>query len=349
MKNNPKLKEAMKEGRMALCTVDTWLLNKLKKHTKLECISEVSTASATGLFDAFDLDYIKLNLKVFGIERDALSMVVNSSHDFGFTHASVVGAPVRIAAIIADQAASLIGNACFNKMDAKITLGTGTFLNVNTGDKCKGSRNGAHPMIAWSIRLRGKESEKTDSTVYYTERQFNDSSTLIRFAKTVGLCTNVEELSDMAFSVTDSDGVTFIPKFYSTAGFIGFKQSTTKCHLVRAVLESIVFIVAQFYFLNQEEQPDFHYKKLRIDGGISANDFICQSIADLLNLRIERGKNSSEITSLGCAYLAAYNCGIFETLEHAEKFFEIEKVFTPIDSNHRELFKRFKRFCDIDS
>ena len=256
LKNNPKLKEAMKEGRVALCTVDTWLLNKLKKFnslSKLECISEVTSASATGLYDAFDLDYITLNLKVFGIERDALSMVVNNSHDFGFTHASVVGAPIRIAAIIADQAASLIGNACFNKMDAKITLGTGTFLNVNTGDKCRGSRNGAHPMIAWSIRLRGKESEKTDSTVYYTERQFNDSSTLIRFAKTVGLCSNVKELSDMAFSVTDSNGVTFIPKFYSTAGFIGYKQSTTKCHLVRAVLESVVFIVVQFYFLNHED------------------------------------------------------------------------------------------------
>lgn len=342
----------MKEGRTALCTVDTWLLNKLKNFNslaKFECISEISTASATGLFDAFDLDYIALNLRVFGIERDALSRVVGSSHDFGFTHASLLGTPIRIAAMIADQAASLIGNGCFNEMDAKITLGTGTFLTVNTGGKCRGSRNGAYPMIAWSTRLRGKECEKTESTVYYTERQFNDSSTLIRFAKTVGLCSNVEELSDMAFSVTDSDGVIFSPKFDSTAGFIGYKQSTTKCHLVRAVLESIVFIVAQFYFFNKEERPDFHYEKMRIDGGISANDFICQSIADLLNISIERGTNSSEITSLGCAYLAAFNCGIIEKLEHAEKFYEIEKLFTPSESDHRELFKRFKRFCDINS
>lgn len=338
----------MKEGHAALCTVDTWLLNKLKRFNssdKFECISEISTASATGLFDAFDLQYIALNLKIFGIDRNMLPTIVSNSHNFGFTHASLLGSSIRIATIIADQAASLIGNACFSKMNAKITLGTGTFLTVNTGEKCQGSRNGAHPMIAWKIHSTKEESE---SMVFYTERQFNDSSTLIRFAKTVGLCSKVEELSDIAFSVSDSDGVIFIPKFHSTAGFIGYKQSTTKSHLVRAVLESIVFKVAEFFFLMQHERPEVKHERMRIDGGISANDFICQSIADLLRVHIERGKNSSEITSIGCAYLAAYNCGLLEKLQHAEKFYEIEKVFNPNEKNHRELFMRFKRFSDIN-
>lgn len=333
----------MKEGRAALCTVDTWLLNKLKQN-KFECISEISTASATGLFDSFDLQYISLNLKIFGINRNMLPMVVSNSHDFGFTNSSLFGKPLRIGAIIADQAASLIGNACFRKMDAKITVGTGTFLNVNTGGKCQGSRNGAHPMIAWKIQLRQKES---DSIVFYTERQFNDSSTLIRFAKTVGLCENEKELSKMAYSVPDTDGAIFIPNFHSMAGFNGFKQSTTKSHLVRAVLESIVFKVAEFFFLNQEEHPEIRFGKIRIDGGISANDFICQSIADLLKIFIERGKNSSEITSLGCAYLAAFNCGLFEKLEDAEKFYEVEQVFVPNENNYQQIYARFQRFLKI--
>lgn len=339
----------MNKSRAALFTVDTWLLNKLKNfgtQTNIECISDISNTSATGLFDAFNLEYNSLNLKLFGIKPSVLSTPVPNSHEFGFTHASLFGAPVRIGAIVADQAASLIGNACFRKMDAKITLGTGSFLNVNTGGKCRGSRNGAVPMIAWSVQSREKE-EKMLSTVYYTERAFHESSTLIRFAKAIGLCSNESELSYLALSVPDSGGVTFIPKFYSLAGFAGYKQSTKRSHLVRAILESIVFSVSQFVFLMQEENRDYHPEKIRIDGGISANDFICQSIADLLKVSIERGVNSSEITSIGCAYLSAHNCGLFERLEHAEKFYKIEKVFAPNENNHRELFERFKRFIDI--
>jgi putative glycerol kinase 5 len=347
---NRKFKEAMKENRAALCTVDTWLLNKLRNFsvqtTNFECITDISNATATGLYDAFNLEYNALNLKLFGIKRNMLSTTVSNSHDFGLTHASLFGAPVRIGAIIADQAASLIGNACFRKMDVKVTLGTGTFLNVNTGGKCRGSCNGANPMIAWNIQSREK-NEKISSTVFYTERSFNESSALIRFAKTIGLCSREDELSSQALSVADSNGVIFIPKFQSMAGFVGYKQSTSRSHLVRAILESIVFKVAEFFFLMREENRDYRAEKIRIDGGISANDFICQSIADLLNISIERGVNSSEITSVGCAYLAAFNCGMFESLEHAEKFYKIEKVFVPIESNHRELFERFKRFIDI--
>jgi putative glycerol kinase 5 len=347
LQNNRKLTDAMKLNRAALCTVDTWLLNCFKNYKvfeKFENISDISTASSTGLFDSFLLDYSQLTLNSFKIDANMLPEFVDNSYDFGYIHKSILGAPVRIATIIADQAASLIGNACFRKMDAKITLGTGTFLNINTGKKCTGSRNGAHPLIAWNLQTKKKEQ----SIVYYTERQFNDSSTLIRFAKTIGLCTNVEELSDMALSVDDSDGVLFIPKFYSMAGFIGYKQSTTKNHFVRAVLESVVFKVANFYFLTKED-TNYHFDRMRIDGGISANDFICQSIADLLNINIERGVNSSEITSIGCAYLAAYNCGILEELEHAAKFYKVEKTFSPNEKNRKALFIRYKRFEDFNN
>jgi putative glycerol kinase 5 len=337
----------MRAGRAALCTMDTWLLNRLKnvnKFEKFEFITDITNVSATGLFEPFTLQYVPFNLKYFGIDESMLPRIVDSSYDYGYTHKALLGMPVRIATIIADQAASLIGNACFRRMDAKISLGTGTFLSINTGKKCMGSRNGAHPLIAWNTQTRSKKP----SMVFYCEREFGDSSTLIRFAKTIGLCNDVDELSDMAQSVDDSDGIMFIPKFHSMAGFIGYKQSTTRCHFVRAVLEAIVFKVAHFYFLTKEE-TNYHYDRIRVDGGISANDFICQSIADLLNIQIERGINSSEITSIGCAYLAAYNCGILEELEHASKFYKVERTFMPNESNRRELFMRYKRFEDVNN
>jgi putative glycerol kinase 5 len=214
-------------------------------------------------------------------------------------------------------------------------------LNINTGNKPKGSKNGASPMVAYDLTTKRKRT----SRVFYTERGFNESSTAIKFAQTVGLCNDVKQLSSMAFSVVNTDGVFFIPKFASLAGFMGFKNSTTtKEHLVRAILESIVFQVATFYFLTKEE-TSYHFDKIRVDGGISENDFICQQIADLINVKIERSSNSSELTSFGVAYLSAYISGtVLEELEAASKFYKVDRIFSPNEANRKELFMRYKKF-----
>jgi glycerol kinase len=113
----------MKSGRALFGTVDTWLLHKLKNLSnaeKFEAITDITNASATGLFDPFSLEYIPAVLKFFNIKKSMLPAVVDSSYDFGYTHKSMLGAPVKIATIIADQVAALIGNACFRKMDMKV-------------------------------------------------------------------------------------------------------------------------------------------------------------------------------------------------------------------------------------
>lgn len=113
----------MRSGRAIFGTVDTWLLHKFKNcngFERLEAISDVTNASATGLFDPFDMDYLGINLKYFKIKKSILPTVVDNSYDFGYTHKSLLGTPVKIATIIADQAASLIGNGCFRNMDAKV-------------------------------------------------------------------------------------------------------------------------------------------------------------------------------------------------------------------------------------
>lgn len=183
--------------------------------------------------------------------------------------------------------------------------------------------------------------------MYHTERGFTESATLMNFAKAVGLCTDVRELSEMAFSVRNSDGVFFVPRFASMAGFVGYKWNTRKAHLVRAVLEAIVFETANFYFLTKEE-TSYHFDKIRIDGGISDSDFICQQIADLINIKIERSVNAAELTSYGVAYLSSFLCGaVLEELEHASKFYRVDKVFIPNEANRKELFMRYKKFEEI--
>lgn len=113
----------MKSGRAIFGTVDTWLLHKLKNVNsaeKFEAISDISNISATGLFDPFKLEFIPAILKYFKINKNMLPAVVDNSYDFGYTHKSMLGAPVKIATVIADQAAALLGNACFRKMDIKV-------------------------------------------------------------------------------------------------------------------------------------------------------------------------------------------------------------------------------------
>lgn len=139
-------------------------------------------------------------------------------------------------------------------------MGTGAFLNINTGTKCRGLKSGGYPLVGWSFRTPGK----IPKIAFFLEKGFNETGVLIRFAQIVGLCSDPNELSDLASSVQDCDGVTFVPKFSNNGvtGFTGFKSSTTKEHLVRAVLESVVFTVADLFF-SLKEESNFASDKIR--------------------------------------------------------------------------------------
>jgi glycerol kinase len=206
-----------------------------------------------------------------------------------------------------------------------------------------GSKNGSAPLIAYDLTSKRKRKW----IVFMTERSFAHSSAIIKFATTVGLCKDPNELSDIAFSVPDTDGVHFLANIPSMAGFIGVKSSTKSSHLVRAILESIIFNIALLFFLTKEESSD-KFDRVRIDGGISQNDFVCQTIADLINVKIERGVNASEITSVGVAYFSAFLSNeVLEELEQAEHKYKVDRVFWPIDANRKKLFMRFKKFENL--
>jgi glycerol kinase len=123
--NNEKIKEAMKNGRVVAATLDTWLLFRLKNFQqsveKFELITDISNAASTSYYDPFELKYNKDLLKLFKINKIIRPKVVDNSYDFGYTHKSLFGEAIKIATIISDQSASLIGNACFRKMDAKVS------------------------------------------------------------------------------------------------------------------------------------------------------------------------------------------------------------------------------------
>ncbi|KAG5666386.1 hypothetical protein PVAND_014415 [Polypedilum vanderplanki] len=342
LENIPELKEGIKLGEAVFGTIESFLLYRLKKGntlTQVEHVSDMTNAIATGLYDPFTLSWGDWAFKMFKINRNIMPKVVDNSYNFGSTHSSVFGVPVKISAVIADQAASIFGNCVFSKGNAKLTLGTGTFLSINTANKCHASICGLYPQIAYSLHETG--------VIFDVEGNSNDTAMSILWGMQIGLYNDPSETSDMAESVCDSDGVYFIPAFNglsapindfnASTGFIGIKPSTTKYHMVRAILQSIVFRVAQLIRAASKE-TNYVIRQVKADGGVSKNDFVLQSLADLCDLSVAR--SNAESTSLGVAYLSCINMRAMK-IDDVKKQYKPLKVFLPKTKNKEDIIRDF--------
>lgn len=306
MQNIPEVREATDQRNLCFATIDTWLIHKLTGGAKF--VSEISNASSTGLFDPFMMNWSDVSNFLVGTPKHIYPEVVDSDYNFGNTIPEIFGVPIQIGSIIADQQASMFGSSCFKPKDLKITIGTGSFININTHSQPVASAEGTYPLVAWTLNK---------VSTYLTEASCKDSGSLIQWAIDTGIASEVSEISAQAYSVQDSDGVFFIPAFSglgpplsddkAATGFLGIKPTTTRNHMMRAILESIVYtIVAAYNMLYQQTSPEL--KEISIDGGVSNCDFVCQLLADILGQKIIRF-SSHERTILGATFLAGLNTG----------------------------------------
>uniref|UniRef100_A0A240PPN5 Glycerol kinase 5 n=1 Tax=Anopheles epiroticus TaxID=199890 RepID=A0A240PPN5_9DIPT len=338
LQNNTSLQEDLKLGNVLYGTIDSWLLYRLRQGTDLsrqvEHISDVTNCTSTGIYDPFGQEWAGWALNLFSIKKELLPKVVDNSYDFGHVHETLLGAKIKIAASVSDQSASLWGNCCFERGDVKITMGTGSFLNVNTGTKCLASVHGLYPLIGY--KLQSGKGSSVDIN-YLMEGASNDTGSIIEWALNVGLFNDPAESGPMALSVPSSDGVLFVPAFSGLgppirddtagSGFIGIKPSTRKEHMVRALLESLAFRVALLYDCALRE-TGFTFTSIRVDGGVSKNDFICQTLADLTGIQVERGE-VTDSTALGAMFMAGLNCGIWTTKRQLMDVRRVERTFAP--------------------
>ncbi|KAL0869923.1 hypothetical protein ABMA27_006119 [Loxostege sticticalis] len=325
--NVPELKAAIEDGDAMFGTLDCWLLYKLSGN-KIH-MTDVSSASATGFFDPFTMQWASWAMTLFKIPAEALPTVVDTAGDhFISTSPAVWGHSIPIRSSMADQTASMWGSCCFEVGDVKLTMGTGTFFDINTGSHPHASVSGLYPVVGWQI---GKE------LVYSAEGANSDTASIIKWAQNLGLFGDPEETAEIAQSVPDSDGVYFIPAFSglgppyndgtAASGFVGMKPSTTRAHLVRAVLESLAFRTAQLYDCVRAE-TDFEFHSIRLDGGVSNNDFVAQLVADLTGLQVERPVNV-EMSSLGCAHIVGLQLGIWKSKEELKSLRKIASILKP--------------------
>ncbi|XP_050333319.1 putative glycerol kinase 5 [Bactrocera neohumeralis] len=343
VQTNKRLQEALRRKEARVELLDSWILYKLRSgnglKTNMDHISDITSATATGLFDPFTLCWTPLAKLLCGVESAILPKVVDNDYkDFGNVHPNALGPEwhsscVSISASISDQTAAMWGSQCFERGEVKITLGTGAFLNLITGSTCHASVMGLYPLVAWQFR----DAREKARTVYCVEGASNDIGTLIEWAKQCGLFDDPMETSDIAHTVPDTNGVYFIPAFSglgppinnprAATGFIGITLSTTRAHLVRAILESIVFRTVQLCETVKAETK-YTLKLLRVDGGVSRNDFICQLLADATGLQVERA-TSIESSILGATYMVGYNMGLWNSFGDLHKLRQIERIFEP--------------------
>ncbi|XP_051553087.1 putative glycerol kinase 5 isoform X1 [Myxocyprinus asiaticus] len=326
LNNIPQLRQAIEDGTCYFGTMDTWLLYKLTKGTVHA--TDYSNASATAIFDSYQLCWSGFLCSLLSIPLSILPSVQNTSHNFGSSDPSIFGVPIPIMSVMADQQAAMFGECCFDTGDVKITMGTGTFMDINTGNKPHTSVAGLYPLVGWKIGA---------DVVYLAEGNAAGTGAAIKWAQDLELFSNVKETEAIATSVEDSDGVYFVPSFSglqaplndpkACASFMGLKPSTTKSHLVRAILESVAFRNKQLYdvMLRETRIP---ITKIRADGGVCTNDFIMQLTADLLGRKIARPTHY-DMSCLGAAFVAGLGTGFWRNQEELKKLQNTDQLFLP--------------------
>jgi glycerol kinase len=309
----PEVRAAAEAGRLAFGTVESWLVFKLTGGAHL---SDAANASRTSLLPLAAASWDDGLCDLFGVPRAALPEVVDNAGRFGATLSEWLGVAVPITGLAGDQQSATIGQGCLSPGESKATYGTGAFVLANRGGAVPRSR---HRLLGTVLcQLGGARSYALEGSIFV-------AGSLVQWLRdSLGLIASAGETEALARSVPDNGGVVIVPVLSglgaphwrpdARASITGASFATTRAHLVRAALEAMAL---QTHDLADAFAGDgAAWTSLRIDGGMSANDWIAQDLADVLDLAVER-PDFVETTALGAAMLAGVGAGLFATLDEA--------------------------------
>ncbi len=329
LENWEPVKKAQQEGRLAIGTIDSYLIARLSGgavHT-----TEPSNASRTLCFDIKKLEFSSDLCRALNVPREIWPEVLPSTGTFAVTH-GVPGLPdgIPISGVLGDQQAALLGQACTQEGMAKCTYGTGAFMLMNTGKTPIKSRHRLLTTIAWKL---GK-----DQPVYALEGSAFIAGAAVQWVRDgLRLIKSSGEIEALASSVPHSDGVVFVPALtglgaphwdpHATGMLTGLTRGTEPGHIARAVLEGIAFQNADILTAMQKDlgKP---LASLNVDGGAAANNLLMQFQSDILGVKLRRPKYL-ETTSLGAVFAAGLGAGIWTDLAEIEKTWKKDCDFEP--------------------
>lgn len=321
----PGARERAKRGELAAGTIDCFLIWRLtggQVHA-----TDATNASRTSLYDIRTGKWDEELCGLFDVPMSLLPEVKDSAGDFGVS--DIFGPILPIRGVAGDQQAALVGQACFAAGEVKSTYGTGGFLVLNTGAELKRSKSRLLGTIAY--RVAGK-------TTYALEGSILSAGSTIQWLRDeLKIIRDGAHAGELAASIADTAGVHLVPAFTglgaphwdsdARGAILGLQRGSTIAHIARAALESAAFQTVEL--LEAMAKDGVAPQRLRVDGGMSRNDWLLQFMADVLAIEVVRPKNV-ETTVLGAAILAAVGAGEFGSLEEAASIWKLDRKFAPV-------------------
>lgn len=334
----PGARARAEAGELAAGTVDCWLVARLAADAPH--LTDATNASRTALFDVHAQRWDPELLALFDVPAALLPEVRDGADDYGVTRAELFDAPLRIAGVVGDQQSAALGQACLAAGDLKVTFGTGAFALLHTGEHAPVSRHGLLGTVA--SRRAGRTQFALEGSV------FSAGSTVQWLRDELGLLRDAAQSAELAARSDLARNVHLVPAFTglgaphwdarARGAVLGLTRDCTAADLVRAGLESVAFQTAELLdaMVADGAPPP---RVLRVDGGMAANDWFLQRLADLLGLAVERPA-LTETTALGAALLAGLQVGVFDDLAQAAAIWKLDARFDPALSADERAARR---------
>ena len=326
--SNDTIKEAIQNGNAYFGTIDTWLLYKLTDGKAYA--TDYTNASRTLFFNLHTLKWDEELIAAYGLAGIQLPQIKPSSSSYGETTINgLLKKPISISALIGDSHAAAFGEGCFDAGTAKVTMGTGSSILMNIGDKPVLSKNGMVTTICWSIEGR--------IDFAYEGVIVSCGATIEWLKNELNLFKDSIETEAMAKAVPDNGGVYLVPAFSGLgsphwqmdrrASLSGMSFGTTKNHIVRAALESIPYQIKDV-ITAMEKDASISIKELMTNGGLTANQFVMQLLSDILNKPVY-SSSMPDVSALGAAYMAGIEAKVYDGIDHLRRLKSNKKQFNP--------------------
>jgi glycerol kinase len=328
-------RERAQRGELLFGTIDCFLIWRLtdgEVHA-----TDATNASRTLMFNIHQQSWDQELLELLVIPQSMLPRVLDCADDYGITSKTLLDAEIPIAGVAGDQQAALIGQACFEPGMIKSTYGTGCFMILNTGKQALTSNNKLLTTVGY--RLNGNTSYALEGSIFV-------AGAAVQWLRDgIGIIDTAEETEALAGSLDSNNGVYLVPAFTglgaphwdpnARGAIFGITRDTGVAELVRATLESICY--QTFDLLEAKRRDGLKPTRLRIDGGMVQNNWLCQFLADTLDIVVERPA-VTETTALGAAYLAGLQIGLYASLDDIAQHWQAEREFDPaMESSRRNL------------
>jgi glycerol kinase len=325
--NDPSIRSQANNGELLFGTIDTWLIWNLTNGRSH--ITDPSNASRTLLYNIKEDNWDNELLSLFDIPKNILPKVVDSSSTSAHLDDKFFGVKIPISGIAGDQQAALFGQLCTDQGDIKNTYGTGCFCMMNTGNTFVKSKNKMLSTIAW--RIDGEVTYALEGSVFV-------AGALIQWLRDkLGIIKNASDVENLAKSVDNNGGITFIPALsglaapywdpYAQGTIYGITRGTENGHIARAALESIALRTRDI-IIEMEKDAGIKFSNLKVDGGASNNNLLMQIQSNLLNTNVIRPK-TTETTALGVAFLAGLATGFWKDIPSLKNLWIKDRSFKP--------------------